>query len=180
MRHLAYALTQKVDGEPATSTLDVDLTAVTPDRGLTFRLVEGAAGSGAPTLDAHLARDGAVTFSGDAGFDDGEEVLLTLLSLSFDDMSGVEKGDKWTQVERTPDSTVTASYEVKSAAGSLVGLAINYAVAASYGWTATWQGKVTYDTAVSAPTLAELNGESPIRIKLAADSFASAQAPAKR
>ena len=182
LRHLEYAVTQHVGDAPASSRLDVDLTGVTPDRGLTFRLVDRAADGAAAPVDAHLERSGALSVTGDGGFSDGEQVLLAVLALSFDDVAGLTVGDAWTRVERSPDGSAATNYQVKSVKGPLVELTVSCSLTASYGYVATWHGEVTYDAAASAPTSLQFTGESPIEMKLMVDSFAAkkpAAAPQK-
>jgi hypothetical protein len=167
---LEYALTEKAGGDPAASMLEVDLTAAASGRALSFRLVDRQGNAESAALDAHLDAAGGMSVSGDGGFSDREEVLLSLFELSFENLARLEKGAKWARTEKTPDGSATTTYEVQDVEGSLLNLSVKHEVSDA-GWTSTWQGKVVYNVASSVPTRAELSGESAIEIKLASDSF---------
>jgi hypothetical protein len=171
LRRLEYALSEKADGDPVTSTLEMDVTGVNAGRGLTFRLVDRQDAAASAPVDARLDLQDGMSVTGDGGFSDREEVLLALFELSFENLDVREKGAKWIRVEHTPDGTATASYEVQSAVGSLVNLSVKYEVGDG-NWTSSWQGKVVYNAIARAPLRADFSGQSSIAIRLAADSLA--------
>jgi hypothetical protein len=174
LRHLEYAVTEKGDGGVSSSRLDVDLTGTTAQHGLTFRIADRVDNVETPDIQASLDRAAGLTVTGEGGFSDREEVLLAIFALSFDNVSGMAKGDKWERVEPAPDGTATTDFEVRGVTGGLVDLAVTHAFAQTYGYTATWKGSVVYDVAASAPKQIGLSGESSLEMKLAADSFTSA------
>jgi hypothetical protein len=165
-RHLEYAVTEKDGDDPSTSTLDLEV-GEPGAHGLSVRLVDHEGTGTGAELDAQLDRLTGMTVTGEGGFSDREEVLLSLFALSFDNVGGLEKGAKWSRVAQTPDGTATTAYEVRGAIGSLVELSVQHAVADA-GWISLWQGTVVYDTLAGAPTRVELTGQSALHMKLAA------------
>lgn len=132
----------------------VDVLAVQPDSGLVVRISESARGtrSAEPTMCVTYG-NGQFVCEAEKKINEEEYTLLRLLGKGFVNRSQVDAKHHWSYGTDSPASVETSDYTIDSDKDGILGIALNRVqrVKGAQGYTATTEGKITYNERASVP-----------------------------
>ena len=204
LRHLVYhfdvTLTSSVSQENYSGTsnasgsngdrgtITADVLAVQPDTGLVVRISEQAreTRSAEPAMCVTYGNGEFVCEAGKK-INEEEYTLLRLLGKNFVNRATIDAHDNWTYGTNSPDMDETSTYHIDRDNGGMLNITLsrNLRVKGAQGYTATTDGKITYNEKLEVPvtdtedTLTRQEGaqmynrlEQQISLSLLSDSMA--------
>jgi hypothetical protein len=185
LRALEYTVTERVDGHRIGATVSVAITNMTADRGFGVDVREEVANGDTADTHVNVDRYGSITARRGEPLTREEQAVLYFLSLSSQNLTGMDKGDAWKANGTVPDGHHETHYTVlRSLSNGRIDLAVTRSIWLDSGETSSWRGAVVYDYQAIMPVSISLNGrirsrgeaalhtsDVAIEMRLRADTF---------
>jgi hypothetical protein len=166
----------------------VDVLAVQPDTGLVVRISENARDtrSAEPAMCVTYGNGNFICESGKK-INEEEYTLLRLIGKNFVDTAGLDAKHHWSYGTSSADSDEKSDYTIDSNKNDMLNISLSrvFKAKGAQGYTATTEGRLTYDQKMSVPvndtedTITRYDGaqsynrlEAQISLSLASDSMA--------
>lgn len=205
IRHLVYnfdvTLTSNISQESYSGTsrasggngdrgqIVVDVLAVQPDTGLVVRISENAreTRSAEPAMCVTYGNGNFICETGKK-INEEEYTLLRLIGKNFVNTAEIDANRHWSYATSSPDLDEKSDYRIDSNKNDVLSIALTRVMKAkgAQGYTATTEGRLTYDEKMSVPvsdtedTVTRYDGaqsysrlEAQISLNLASDSMAA-------
>lgn len=179
-RQLHYVGSTRIEGRLVPMTIDLDIGAISRYGTSRVFIDEHVGEQDLGEADIVLDRTGIVPgYYAQLTFE--EETLLDMLSLEFENMTGVGVGDTWERAGELQSGTHETRYVVRGCSGSNVDVEVDRTIRYQDGTRGTWRGNMTYNSETVVPTSiliagVQLNGPDSRRLialqaRLTGDSF---------
>jgi hypothetical protein len=184
LRALQYSVSERIDGQRIGATVSVEITNMMSDRGFGVDIREERDGD---STDAHVTVDqyGSIATRRGEWLTREEQAVLYFLSLSSQNLTGMDKGDEWKANGTVPSGHHETRYTVlRTLSGGRIDLGVTRSIWMDNGETSSWRGAVVYDYQAIMPVSISLNGrvrlhandslrtsDVAIQMQLRSDSF---------
>jgi mRNA-degrading endonuclease toxin of MazEF toxin-antitoxin module len=163
LRALQYVVSERIDGQRIGATVSVEITNMTADRGFGVDIREERDGG---SSDAHVIVDqfGSIATPRGEWLTREEQAVLYFLSLSSQNLTGMDRGDAWKADGTLPNGHHETRYTVlRTLSGGRINLGVTRSIWMDNGETSSWRGDIVYDYQAIMPVSISLNGRVRLR-----------------
>ncbi len=157
-RQLHYSGNTRVGNVTSPMTIDLDVGAVRGDYTTPIEIDEHIRGIDLGVHDLVLDKSGVIpdetqklTFE--------EETILDMLSLQFENATGLGVGDEWDRSGGMMGGTHETHYHVRQCSNLVIDMDVTRTIDFANGNTGTWSGMMRYNADTVVPMAVLLNGD---------------------
>ncbi len=157
-RQLHYAGNTRVGSVTSPMTIDLDIGAVRRDYTTPIEIDEHIRGVDLGVHDLVLDKSGVIPDEAQTlTFE--EETILDMLSLQFENATGLGVGDEWDRSGEMMGGTHETHYHVRQCANLVVDMDVTRTIDFANGNVGTWSGMMRYNADTVVPMAVLLNGD---------------------
>lgn len=157
-RELHYAGTTRVGSVTSPMTIDLDVGAVRQDYTTPIEIDEHVRGIDLGAHELVLDKSGVIPDESQTlTFE--EETILDMLSLQFENATGLGVGDEWERSGDMMGGTHETHYRVRQSANMIIDMDVRRTIDFANGNSGTWTGMMRYDADTVVPMAVLLTGD---------------------